>query len=300
MTTTTVLSYDEIINELYQNYIESKMQKDVFNGFLVSSKESFDRLLVNVYSYCTLESQLKFIILCLGSTTCKNILKGERQISGEKKSTTDIICHFMVLLNKYPNAKVLFLNPINNNKKLFKLQTNGKPLLDAANRWGPVSDAGLIYEFDRGVIAIKKNGETIKKPLDYDTPHHHLATWCIINNQSLIYPDNVDERDKFWKLYDEAIRKGPVEIGIDGAEKGWVIFQLEGDCITSFIPTDMNLEQLYSLLIVLAPRKKFNISFWHDGEIHENTEVIDYIDVNYFEKYCINCVLEGNRTRRTV
>lgn len=296
MTTITILSYDDIITNLYKIYIESKMQKDVFLDIYSISWENFKRLLVNINSDCTPESQVKFIILCFGSTTCKNILNDEEQITKWNKSNNDIVQIFMDLLNKHPNIRDLFLCPIVEGESFFELPDSGKPLLNTDYRCGPNSDSGEVYEFDQGVIAINKNGEIIKKILDNDTPHHNLATWCIINNKSLIYPGSNNDCSEFWKLYCEAVKKGPFEIGVAGGEKGFVILQLEGDVITAFIPDEINLEQLFSLLIILAPRKKFNISFHHDINIHENSETIDYINIDYFEKYCINLFVKKNNT----
>lgn len=211
--TTTVISYDDIIDELFRYYIETKMQKDVFYDGLVSSRESFERTLSSVYSYCSTESQIKFLILCFGSTICKDILNAESKINVNDKVGSNILSYFKELLNKYPNVRDLLLCPPGNTKKLFDLKSVNIFLQDNKTQWGPNSEAGKIYEFDRAVIAINNKGEIIKKPLDNSTPHHNMATWCIINNKSLIYPTNSNDQAEFWKLYCESIKKNPVEIG---------------------------------------------------------------------------------------
>lgn len=291
--TTTIISYDDIIDELFRYYIETKMKKDVFYDGLVSSRESFERTLSNVYSYCSTESQIKFLILCFGSTICKDILNAENKINVNDKVGSNILSYFKELLNKYPNVRDLLLCPPGNTKKLFDLKTEDDFLQYTRPQCGPNSNAGKIYEFDRAVIAINKNGEIIKKALDDLNHHHHVTTWCIINNKSLIYPTEEKDRSAFWKMYSEAIKKGPAEIAEEGAEKGFVILHLEGDCIWGYMPSNMNLAQLYFLLIVLAPRKKFNIALRHDNCLFENTEKINYIDVDYCEKYCINLLFEN-------
>ena len=238
--------------------------------------------------------------MCFYSSIFTNLIIEELKISEIKKQDTDIVRYFKLMLNKFPNLKKLFSSAFEKDETIFDLDDSGSAVLDVDQRWSPISSAGKVYEFDRGVIGINRSGQIIKKPLDSTYTHHDTATWSIINNKELHYlGPNYDNSD-YYRLLRESRRKNPFEIGCEGAdEKKFIILQLEGDRITAYVPKNINLNQLLSLMAVLAPRKKFEISFWNNGEIHENTEVIDYIDVDYFEKYCINLFTGRSSPKRS-
>lgn len=280
------ISLDYIINSLYDNYTTGREKGGVFQS---ESKSIFGRLINRVYYDCSLEVQVKFIVLCFSSSVFNNLIIEELKIIETKKQDTEFLRYFKLMLNKFPNLKKLFSSTFMKDEAIFDLDDSGMAVLDADKRWSPISSAGKIYEFDRGVIGINQSGQIIKKPLDSTYTHHDTATWSIINNKELHYLGHNYDNSDYFRLLRESRSKNPFEIGCEASdEKGFIILQLEGDGITAYVPKNINLKQLLSLMAVLAPRKKFEISFWNDGEIHENTEVIDYIDVEYFEKYCVN------------
>ena len=103
----------------------------------------------------------------------------------------------------------------------------------ATTGWSPMSIAGTIYKFNRGVIGIDYEGETHEIILDRTARHHNEAT----------------------------------------AEKGTLTIQLEGDSMLVYLPKEMTTEQYNKLVSEVTPRSNFTISFTHDGQIYDDNNV---------------------------
>ena len=144
-----------------------------------------------------------------------------------------------------------------------KTTTMPKPtiaILDTKNRWSPISLTGKIYDFNRGVIGIDKNGQKYKIILDGTKRHHSDATAeigirtnCTIKNRNA----------------------GPFEIAIEIANQGVTIIQLEGNSMLIYLPDEMTHKQLESLKTETAPRKKFELSFTYKDYIYDNVNTDD-------------------------
>lgn len=133
-------------------------------------------------------------------------------------------------------------------------------ILDTKNRWSPISLTGKIYDFNRGVIGIDKNGQKYKIILDGTKRHHSDATAeigirtnCTIKNRNA----------------------GPFEIAIEIANKGVTIIQLEGNSMLIYLPDEMTHKQLESLKTETAPRKNFELSFTYKDYIYDNVNTDD-------------------------
>ena len=103
----------------------------------------------------------------------------------------------------------------------------------ATTGWSPISIAGTIYKFNRGVIGIDYECETHEIILDRTARHHNEAT----------------------------------------AEKGTLIIQLEGDSMLVYLPKEMTTEQYNKLVSEVTPRSNFTVSFTHDGQIYDDNNV---------------------------
>lgn len=103
----------------------------------------------------------------------------------------------------------------------------------ATTGWSPMSIAGTIYKFNRGVIGIDYECETHEIILDRTARHHNEAT----------------------------------------AEKGTLIIQLEGDSMLVYLPKEMTTEQYNKLVSEVTPRSNFIVSFTHDGQIYDDNNV---------------------------
>lgn len=144
-----------------------------------------------------------------------------------------------------------------------KTTTMPKPtmaILDTKNKWSPISLTGKIYDFNRGVIGIDKNGQKHKIILDGTNLHHNDATGeigirtnCTIKNRNA----------------------GPFEIAIEIANQGVTIIQLEGNSMLIYLPDEMTHKQLESLKTETAPRKNFKLSFTYKDYIYDNVNTDD-------------------------
>ena len=134
---------------------------------------------------------------------------------------------------------------------------------DARGMWSPKSNAGTIYEWNRGVIGIAFNGSIAKEKLDGTDSHHADATVKIAS--SLGTPIDTTS--------------APFEAAINCANQGTLIFQSEGDNAFVYFPEIISKEQVSALTNEILPRDMFNFSFTHRGEIFEEQDyqsVINY------------------------
>ena len=128
----------------------------------------------------------------------------------------------------------------------------------ATTGWSPMSIAGTIYKFNRGVIGIDYEGEIHEIILDRTNRHHNDATAEI--GTLTICPVS----DKY---------AGPFENGLEVSEQGTLIIQLEGDSMLVYLPKEMTTEQYNKLVSEVTPRSNFTVSFTHDGQIYDDNNV---------------------------
>ena len=128
----------------------------------------------------------------------------------------------------------------------------------ATTGWSPMSIAGTIYKFNRGVIGIDYEGETHEIILDRTARHHNEAT------AEIGTLTNCPVSDKY---------AGPFENGLEVSEQGTLIIQLEGDSMLVYLPKEMTTEQYNKLVSEVTPRSNFTVSFTHDGQIYDDNNV---------------------------
>ena len=128
---------------------------------------------------------------------------------------------------------------------------------DASTSWSPVSDAGVIYEWNRGVIAVDSEGREEKENLDKKFFSHHVDATIRVSR-------------RLGSIIGET--ESPFEAAINATEDGLLIFQSEGDKAFVYLPDTPSLQQIESLTRMLEPRKMFQFSFTYGEEIFEDDE----------------------------
>lgn len=129
------------------------------------------------------------------------------------------------------------------------------------NMWSPVSSAGRVYEWNRGVIAISYDGIIEKEKLDGTANHHADATVRV----SRALGANVEMIDM------------PFQAGLDAKGQGILILQSEGDNCFVYFPDNITTAQQTELIKAIAPRSSFTYSFVHKDEIFEDQQAQDVI-----------------------
>ena len=132
---------------------------------------------------------------------------------------------------------------------------------DAGAMWSPVSWAGVVYEWNRGVIGISVDGEVVKEKLDGTINHHADATIRIAEELGSPIEDTT----------------APFEAAINCNKNGLLIFQSEGDNAFVYFPDEISEEQLSELKNIIAPRGEFSFSFTHKENIYEEQKASDVI-----------------------
>ena len=127
---------------------------------------------------------------------------------------------------------------------------------NASTSRSPVSKAGLIYEWNRGVIAVASDGTEEKENLDQTGNHHVDATVRVAKKLGSII----------------GATQSPFEAAINATEDGLLIFQSEGDKAFIYLPKTPTEEQINKLSKILEPRKMFTLSFTYQEEIFEDDE----------------------------
>ncbi len=127
---------------------------------------------------------------------------------------------------------------------------------NASTSGSPVSKAGLIYEWNRGVIAVASDGTEEKENLDQTRNHHVDATIRVSRRLGSII----------------GATQSPFEAAINATEDGLLIFQSEGDKALVYLPDTPSQQQIESLTRMLEPRKMFQFSFTYGEEIFEDDE----------------------------
>ena len=139
---------------------------------------------------------------------------------------------------------------------------------DASAMWSPFSLAGVVYEWNRGVIGISIDGEVVKESLDGTSNHHADATGRIA--------------DKLGSPI--ANTTAPFEAAISCNANGLLIFQSEGNNAFVYFPEEISEYQLSALKDIVAPRSNFIFSFTHQGNIYEDQRAQSVIE--YASRIC--------------
>lgn len=128
---------------------------------------------------------------------------------------------------------------------------------DASRMWSPISSAGIVYQWNRGVIGISYDGKIETENLDKTFGHHADATVKISNYFGISIPKTTM----------------PFQAGIDAKDNGILLLQLEGAKCLIYFPDNITDVQLNELVRALLPRQNFIFSFVHKDEMFENQNV---------------------------
>ena len=133
-----------------------------------------------------------------------------------------------------------------------------------------------IHLWQRGVIAIDKEGKTEKVVLD-GTPVHHLeATIELI------------------KYFNREISKNlylPYEAGVEGARLGLMIFQSDGEWAFVYVPSEITQQQLNSIEKIITKKKTKELTIIYNGELQETYDACNFLET--IKKY-----IESNETEK--
>lgn len=176
--------------------------------------------------------------------------------SQQQKTKNPIIRIFTILKNKFSFQK----GQPQSQQPSQNLPKPTSTIFSQKNPWSPISNAGKIYRFNRGVIGIDKNGQKYEIILDRTNRHHNdataeigLKTDCYILNRSA----------------------GPFQIATDVANQGTIIIQLEGDSMLVYLPDTLTVQQQKTLSDEMSPRSNFELSFTHKGDLYSNVNTDD-------------------------
>ena len=137
---------------------------------------------------------------------------------------------------------------------------------DASSMWSPISSAGKIYEWNRGVIEINPIGEIKKESLDGTLNHHEDATIRISKLFGITISNSV----------------GPFDAAIKANKNGLVVIQTDGDNCFLYLPEQITIEQKERIIESLLPRRNFTFAFTHKEEVFDDDityEIIsDYLN----------------------
>ena len=149
------------------------------------------------------------------------------------------------------------LDYIERNEKVISSQQMVRPQgtqYDASRMWSPISDAGAVYQWNRGVIGISYDGKIETENLDKTFGHHADATVKISRYLGVTIPRT----------------NMPFQAGIDAKDNGILLLQLEGDSCLVYFPDNITNVQLNELFRIVSPRQTFTFSFVHKDEMFEN------------------------------
>ena len=138
---------------------------------------------------------------------------------------------------------------------------NGTRRVVYNGKGSPVSKAGKVYEWDRGVIGISKDGRAIRENLDETTTHHASATYLVATKFDIQFPRTIQ----------------PFKAGINCANQGLLLMQFEGDNAYLYFPLSITNEQLKVLNDILMPRQSFVYAISHGENIIDDQKYEDVI-----------------------
>lgn len=153
------------------------------------------------------------------------------------------------------------LDYIERNKKPLSMVRPRGSSFDANRMWSPVSNAGEVYQWNRGVIGISHNGVIETENLDKTFSHHADATVKISRYLGVTIP----------------MTTLPFQAGLDAKKNGILLLQLEGDNCLVYFPDNVTNVQLNQLVRIIFPRQSFTFSFVHKDEIFENQKLQDVL-----------------------
>lgn len=152
------------------------------------------------------------------------------------------------------------LDYIERNEKVISSQQMVRPQgtqYDASRMWSPIGSAGVVYQWNRGVIGISYDGKIETENLDRTFGHHADATVKISRYLGVAIP----------------MTTMPFQAGVDAKDNGILLLQLEGDNCLVYFPDNITDVQLNELIKILSPRQKFTFSFVYKDEMFENQNV---------------------------
>ena len=147
-------------------------------------------------------------------------------------------------------------------------QTQTQPTLpkgssyNASAMWSPVSYAGTVYEWNRGVIGISYDGNVEKESLDGTYNHHADASVRVSSALGASIP----------------MTTAPFEAGINASEKGVLILQAEGANCFVYFPESITTKQQQELIKAVTPRSGFEFSFVRGDEMFQFQTAKDVIE----------------------
>ncbi len=151
-----------------------------------------------------------------------------------------------------------------NSSQSTQIQSQVNPRLPrniGIRKWSPISGAGVVYEFDRGVIGIDPTGNIKKEILDGTDKHHSDATIRITNK----FGHNLKETEY------------PFQAGMNSMAVGILIIQLEGNNAQVYFPEVITAIQQQQLIEILDKRGKFNFNYICGQRLAENVSADDVI-----------------------
>ena len=138
--------------------------------------------------------------------------------------------------------------------------------------WSPISRAGVIYKYNRGVIGIETDGTKHEIIFDGTFRHHNEAT------AEIGLKTNCPVSDKY---------ANPFLNGMEVSKQGTIIIQLEGDSILVYLPEMISNEQYQSLESEVKPRSNFStVAFSHGDDIYDDQNV----NIEYLRNFYSNIV----------
>ncbi len=169
------------------------------------------------------------------------------------------------------NAKFFYLDKKQSTQSQTQSSTNQtqtQPTLpkgssyNASAMWSPVSYAGTVYEWNRGVIGISYDGNVEKESLDGTYNHHADASVRVSSALGASIP----------------MTTAPFEAGINASEKGVLILQAEGDKCFVYFPESITTKQQQELIKAVTPRSGFEFSFVRGDEMFQFQTAKDVIE----------------------
>ena len=133
---------------------------------------------------------------------------------------------------------------------------------NASAMWSPVSYAGTVYEWNRGVIGISYDGNVEKESLDGTYNHHADASVRVSSALGASIP----------------MTTAPFEAGINASEKGVLILQAEGANCFVYFPESITTKQQQELIKAVTPRSGFEFSFVRGDEMFQFQTAKDVIE----------------------
>ncbi len=155
--------------------------------------------------------------------------------------------------------------------KYFKLNGTIKRSSNPKKRWSPRDlISGKIYEWDRGVIGISRDGVVIKRDIDKLVSGHSKET------QYIGFITNCPTQ-----------KINPFEAAVNVSNQGTIIIQTEGMICFIYFPEYINEIQYNFLIEQLKPRYNFEFN------IIKGSELLEDQDLNNTFKYAESLIIQN-------